>query len=44
MEEERGDYEVMLRKHEEKRTFGRPRRRWEDNIEIHLQTVGWGVE
>ena len=23
-----------------RRTFGRPRRRWEDNIKIHLQEVG----
>jgi hypothetical protein len=22
--------------------FGRPRRRWEDNIKIDLQEVGWG--
>ena len=22
--------------------FGRPRRRWEDNIKMYLQEVGWG--
>jgi hypothetical protein len=22
-------------------TLGRPRRRWEDNIKMHLQEVGW---
>jgi hypothetical protein len=22
--------------------IGRPRRRWEDNIKMHLQEVGWG--
>jgi hypothetical protein len=25
------------------RQFGRPRRRWEDNIKMDLQYVGWGV-
>ena len=28
-------------KPEEKRPLGRPRRRWEDNINIDLQEVGW---
>ena len=23
------------------RTLGRPRRRWEDNIKMNLQEVGW---
>jgi hypothetical protein len=30
-------------KHEGKRPLGRPRRRWEDNIEMDLQEVGYGV-
>jgi len=25
-----------------KKTLGRPRHRWEDNIKIDLQDVGWG--
>jgi len=25
-----------------KRPFGRPRCRWEDNIKMDLQEVGWG--
>jgi len=25
-----------------KRPLGRPRRRWEDNIKMDLQRVGWG--
>jgi hypothetical protein len=29
-------------KAEEKRSLGRPRRRWEDNIQIELQEVGCG--
>jgi len=32
-----------LGKPEGKRPFGRPRRRWEDNIKMDLQEVGWGV-
>ena len=29
-------------KHEGKRPFGRPRRRWENNIKMDLQEVGCG--
>ena len=32
MGEKRGTYGVLVGKPEEKRPFGRPRRRWEDNI------------
>ena len=27
---------------ERKRPLGRPRRRWDDNIQMDLQEVGWG--
>jgi hypothetical protein len=27
---------------EGRRPFGRPKRRWEDNIKMVLQDVGWG--
>jgi hypothetical protein len=37
-----GVYRVLMRKPEGKRPFGRPRRRWEDNIKIHLQAVMGG--
>ena len=40
MGEERGMYRVLLGKPEGKRTLGRPRRRWVDNIRIDLQEVG----
>jgi hypothetical protein len=40
MGESRGMYRVLLGKHEGKRPLGRPRRRWEDNIKMHLQKVG----
>jgi len=39
MREERGGYRVLVGKPEGKRPFGRPRRRWEDNIEMDLQEV-----
>jgi hypothetical protein len=41
--ENRGVYRVLVEKSEEKRTVGKPRRRWEDNIKIDFQEVGWGV-
>jgi hypothetical protein len=37
--EERGVYRVLVGKPEAKRTLGRPRRRWEDNIRMDLQEV-----
>ena len=40
--EKRGMYSVLMRKPEGRRTLGRPRRRWEDNIKIELQEVGCG--
>ena len=33
---------VLVGKNEEKRPLGRPRRRWEENIEMDLQEVGCG--
>jgi hypothetical protein len=38
----RGVYRVLVRKTEGKRPLGSPRRRWEDNIKMDLQEVGWG--
>jgi hypothetical protein len=40
--EERGVHRVLVGKLEGKRPMGRPRRRWEDNIEMNLQEVGGG--
>jgi hypothetical protein len=40
--ERRGIYMVSVGKPEGKRPLGRPRRRWEDNIKMYLQNVGWG--
>ena len=33
---------VLVGKPEGKRSLGRPRRRWEDNIKMHLQEMGCG--
>jgi len=42
MGKERGVYGVLVGKPEGKRTLGRPRRRWVDNIRMNLQEVGCG--
>ena len=42
MGEGRGVHRVLVGKPEGKRPFGRPRRRWEDNIKMDLQEVGGG--
>jgi len=39
----RGAYRVLMGKPEGKRTLGRRRRRWEDNIKMDLQEVGCGA-
>jgi hypothetical protein len=44
MGEERGVHRVLVWKLEGKRTLGKPRRRWEDNIKMDLQEVGRGRE
>jgi len=42
MGEERWVYRVLVGKPEGRRTLGRPRRRWVDNIRTDLQEVGCG--
>ena len=42
MGEGRGVHRVLVKKPEGKRPFGRPRRRWEYNINMDLQEVGVG--
>jgi hypothetical protein len=39
----RGVYRVVVGKPEVRRPLARPRRRWEDNIKMDLQEVGYGV-
>jgi len=40
--EKRGVYRVLVGKPEGKRPLGRTRRRWEGNIKMDLQEVGFG--
>jgi hypothetical protein len=42
MGEGRGVCRVLVGKPEGKRPLGRPRRRWEDNIKMDFQEVGFG--
>ena len=42
--ERRGVYGVLVGKPEGQRPPGRPRRRWEDNIKMDLQEVGYGLD
>jgi hypothetical protein len=41
MGEGRDAYRILVGR-SERRPFGRPRRRWEDNVKMDLQEVGWG--
>jgi hypothetical protein len=40
MREKRDAYRVLVRKQEENKPLGRPRRRWVDNIKMDLR-LGW---
>jgi hypothetical protein len=42
MGDRRGAYKVLVGKPEGTRSLGRPRRRWEDNINMDLKDMGWG--
>ena len=37
----RDAYWILVRKPEERRPLGRPRRRWEDNIKMDFRKMGW---
>ena len=39
--ERRGVHRVLVGTPEGKRPRGRPKRRWEDNIKMDLQKMGW---
>jgi hypothetical protein len=39
--EKRNAYRILVAEPAGKRSLGRPRRRWVDNIEIVLREVGW---
>jgi hypothetical protein len=42
MGEVRGAYNILVRRPEGRRTLGRPRRRWEDNIKMDLREIVFG--
>ena len=42
--DKKGAYMVLVGRHEGKGPFGIPRRKWEDNIKMDLQKVGWGMD
>jgi hypothetical protein len=42
--EKKGAYRILVGEPEGRRQLGRLRRRWEDNIKIDLQEVGWGMD
>jgi hypothetical protein len=42
MGERRGADRVLVGKTEGNRPLGRRRHRWEDNIKMYIQEVGWG--
>jgi hypothetical protein len=44
MGEKRGAYRILVGRPEGRRPLGRPRRRWEDNIKMDLQDVGWDMD
>jgi hypothetical protein len=44
MGEKRGAYRILVGRPEGRRPLGRPRRRWEDNIKMDLEDVGWGMD
>jgi hypothetical protein len=43
MGEGRGAYRILVGRPKGRRPLERPRRRWEDNIKMDLQEVGWGA-
>jgi hypothetical protein len=42
MREKWNVYRLLVRKLEGKRSLGRPRHRWVDNIRMDIGEVGWG--
>jgi hypothetical protein len=43
MGERKDAYRVLVGKPDGRRSLGRLRRRWEDNIKMDLREVGWGA-
>jgi hypothetical protein len=41
MGQRRNAYKIWIGKSEGKRPLGRPRHRWEDNIRMDIEKIGW---
>jgi hypothetical protein len=41
MVDRRGAYMILVKRPQERRPFGRPRRRWDNNIKMGLQELSW---
>jgi hypothetical protein len=41
MGEKKGAYTILAGRPEERRPLGRPRHRWQNNVKMDLQEVGW---
>jgi hypothetical protein len=39
--EKRNAYRILVRNPEAKRSLGRPRRKWVENIKMDLREIGW---
>jgi hypothetical protein len=44
MGEKRGAYGILVGRPEGRRPLGKPRCRWDDNIKMELQEVGWSMD
>jgi hypothetical protein len=44
MGEKRDAYRILVGRPGGRRPLGRHRRRWEDNIKMDLEEVGWGMD
>jgi hypothetical protein len=42
MREKRNAYKILVGKPEGKKPLGRPKCRWEDNVNMDLRETGWG--
>jgi hypothetical protein len=40
----RGAYRILVGRPEGRRPLGRPKRKWQDNIKMGLQEVGWDMD
>jgi hypothetical protein len=44
MGEKRAAFTILVGRPEGRRPLGRPKCRWEDNIKMDMEEVGWGMD